>query len=126
MSFNNCGKQIKVFAKVLRWLAVIVGLIQAMAGLVSGIFLVIAGWIGSLFLYGFGIIVEAHETAAEASVSTEAPSQQPAIAPIFRDHSESRSTSAPSSAWRCSRCNALNPAHLGTCPQCGELKPEKN
>lgn len=78
-SFNNCGKKIKITAEVLKWLALVAGLILTIVGIVNmtssrsaqvaagttmliiGLTLVITSWIGSLCLYGFGIIVEAHE-----------------------------------------------------------------
>lgn len=74
-------------AKVLRWISVLPGVIVTFFGLydalgyndtkyvslVIGIALVVCGWISSLFLYGFGIIVAAHEAKLTAPAVTSAP-----------------------------------------------------
>lgn len=144
LSFDNCGQQLKTLSKVLRWLAVIAGLILAVVGLVQsfsgysaeaaagiamligGLTLVITGWIGSLFLHGFGIIVAANEEKTEGASASPALSQAHAIEPIFKDQPAYTRKPTNSSGWRCSRCDTMNPNHLGTCPQCGEVKPTKN
>lgn len=128
LSFDNCGQQLKTLSKVLRWLAVIAGLILAVVGLVQsfsgysaeaaagiamligGLTLVITGWIGSLFLYGFGIIVAANESPADNVV-------KPAVLPVA-----AQTSSVP--GWKC-RCGTENPQHLSTCSHCGESKPHK-
>lgn len=87
VSFDWCSKHIKTLAKVLRWLCLIAGIILIVAGIVMacaeaidygewdedateklllsaiGVGVGVAGWISSLFIYGFGIIVDAREYA---------------------------------------------------------------
>lgn len=127
-TFENCGQQLKTLAKVLRWLGVIAGLILFVVGLVqsgsgssseaaagvamliAGLMLVITGWIGSLFLYGFGIIVAANESNADDGV-------KPAVLPAAP-----QTPSVP--GWKC-RCGTENPQRLSTCSHCGESKPHK-
>lgn len=128
MSFNHTGRQLKTWAVVFRWLCIVVGLILTIYGVVQatsgrygqeaasvktltwGLSLMVVGWVGSLALYGFGIIVAAHESKADDVVK---PAVQPA-AP--------NTPSAP--GWKC-RCGTENPQHLSTCSNCGESKPHK-
>ena len=182
LSFDNCGQQLKTLSKVLRWLAVIAGLILAVVGLVQsfsgysaeaaagiamligGLTLVITGWIGSLFLYGFGIIVAANEEKTEGVASKHASSPKEGssapsfstVKPISRlsdqepktpkrkegscpicgnpldaslkncPHCSKAATSklkATDKGWFCPKCDSVNPHHVGTCANCGEVKP---
>lgn len=129
MSFDNCGQKIKTLAKILRWVSIVAGAVLFIAGLVqscsgssyisatgtvmliSGLSLVFIGWIGSLLLYGFGIIVAANEgfsdTPAKPAAQHAAP-QTPAASP-----------------WKCSHCGTENPQHLSVCRHCDEAKPSK-
>ena len=144
MSFHNTGRQLKTWAVVFRWLCIVVGLILTIYGVVQatsgrsvqeaasvttltwGLSLMVVGWVGSLALYGFGIIVAANEEKTEGASASPALSQAHTIEPIFKDQPAYTRKPTNSSGWRCSRCDTMNPNHLGTCPQCGEVKPAKN
>ena len=87
ISFDYCSNHIKTLAKVYRWLCLIASIILIITGVVMafaeaiywgewdedatekllpsaiGVGIGVVGWISSLFIYGFGIIVDAHENA---------------------------------------------------------------
>lgn len=79
--FNNVGRTIKILAKVLfgvgiglsviLWLScLVIGIAEQSVGTVilGGVILVlgiIGSWINSVFIYGFGSLVESNETTAE-------------------------------------------------------------
>ena len=155
-SFNNCSRKIKTFAKVLLWLMLIAGLIMVVAGiitviqslagvalLIGGFAVALSGWISSLFIYGFGVIVAAHEgkgtNEAEYTSSTSAKRSASKIGgpcPICGYMLDATMKSCPNCSkvsistlkvtdkgWLCPKCNNTNPHHVGTCEKCGETKP---
>ena len=98
--FDNVGSKIKVFAKVVCWIGIIASIILALVLFVaasgarysmqttlilSGFAVIIVGsllsWLGSLFTYGFGELIE-QTTAINAKLQhngTGAPSTSPVI-----------------------------------------------
>ena len=82
--FNNIGRKIKTFAKVMCWIGIIVSVVAglvmivssfsgyaATAGIVSGILTAVLGslfsWVGSFMMVGFGELVE---NTAEIAANT--------------------------------------------------------
>ena len=82
--FNNIGRKIKTFAKVMCWIGIIVSVAAGLvmiassfsgytpaAGIVSGILTAVLGslfsWVGSFVLVGFGELVE---NTAEIAANT--------------------------------------------------------
>lgn len=114
MAFENCGNQIKALAIVSRWIIVLAGIILAFVGLEAmiygeflllaiGISLIVSGWIISLLLYGFGIIVAVHETKLPAPAVMPVPENN---TPIAQDSTNTQ-TAAP----------AVTPAPVAPVPQ---------
>ena len=99
MSFENCGQQIKNLAKALRWVLFIIGAGALIMGLLvfcddghemglvlmfAGLLSALAGWIGSLFLFGFGIIVAEFEDKAKSEqVKTSSATPPHPVQPLF-------------------------------------------
>lgn len=135
MSFDNCGKQIKTFAKVMRWLMIVVGLVLLAVGLVqvlfddswsavtgwvvlgSGAAAALVGWIGSLLVYGFGVIVEANEQKTGKTDTPAAPvRERRSVQPVFKEESHAVSKTGGS----CPICGqALDPS-MRSCPHCAK------
>lgn len=82
--FNNIGRKIKTFAKVMCWIGIIVSVAAGLvmiatsfssyapaAGIVSGILTAVMGslfsWVGSFMMVGFGELVE---NTAEIAANT--------------------------------------------------------
>lgn len=115
--FENVGEKIKVVAFI--WFVILV--IGAIVGAIilwveleefwSGFGTLVGGvgfaYINGLFLYGFGIIVDAHEGKGVGTSS--APAKKPAGTPLQGE-------------WKCSKCGRINQNYVGTCG-CGQRKP---
>ena len=82
--FNNVGKTIKILAKVFLWGGIALSIITWLTCFIIGvveenvvliitaffalIFGIIGSWISSIYIYGFGIIVETNETITKTNI----------------------------------------------------------
>ena len=159
--FTNVGRKIQTTAVVMCVLSCASAVIAAIATLAAdadlfwtAMAILFGGMSGSVFsgwlLYGFGIIVEAHETNLGRIVEVQAP-----VAPIpkppvthgtwmcscgaiistdyrfcskcgkKRDYAQPEGpveVVVPVNGWKCSKCGAVNQDYVGTCG-CGQRKP---
>lgn len=145
----GCGNLIKTTALLLGFFAVFGGIIFVIVsifgyienGWVPGVICMLSGWVGGLILFGFGIIVDAHEdkAASENACAESAASASP-VHPVFKaedtekvvpniapkNHLGNASNSAPKKTkegWGCPRCSTVNPNYIGSCQNCGDPKP---
>lgn len=154
--FENIGEKIKALAKVVFVIGI---LISVIGGLVSSIALgsvmhgfailvffgsvvvgVIAAYISSMFLYGFGELISNSKKLVEngnapqefnsntantnisaeqqtANVSNNTTMSQPAT-----KESEEKEAEPNSNEWKCPKCGKIHQNYVGTCG-CGEKKP---
>ena len=136
--FHNCGKKIKLAAKILVWLGIAVSLIYAIAlwseaGRYSGDWyggdigsgdlvgvgfkVLFAGslgsWLGSLVLYAFGQLVENSDTIVR-SLTGSAP--QPANG---KNKEVSLWVGEDGNSWTCSHCGTKQHFARNECVSCG-------
>ncbi|MBQ8311732.1 MAG: hypothetical protein IJX84_00805 [Clostridia bacterium] len=127
--FDNIGGKIKGLAMVVCWIGIIASVIGAIALWVStetfwpGFGVLAAGavssWLGSLFTYGFGEIID-QLTALNNKSNPHTPST---TSSLFATTSvATQSTSSPvysGPTWTCSNCKEKNPISKGFCTSCG-------
>ena len=120
----GCGDLIKTTALLLGFLAVFGGIIFVIVsifgyienGWVPGVICMLSGWVGGLTLFGFGIIVDAHEgKATPENASAESAASTTSVRPVFKKE-----------GWVCPKCSAIHPNHIGSCQNCGEPKPSSS
>jgi hypothetical protein len=64
--FNDIGKKIKTLAELICWIGILISLILGLIFVIENIFVgfiifiigVLSSWVGSIFLYGFGELVD--------------------------------------------------------------------
>ncbi len=125
--YDNIGSKIKIVAKVLCWLGIILTIIMAIilfvngnyvpGAYISGVIYLIFGplfsWIGSLFIYGFGELIE---RAKNIENKINVASQDKALNGSFNADSNESTLFG----WKCV-CGRMNPIMADTCI-CGRNK----
>lgn len=125
--FDNIGGKIKGLAMVVCWLGIIASVIGAIALWVSteafwpGFGVLAAGaissWLGSLFTYGFGEIID-QLTALNYKMSVPNSAIQGSV-PVSTSSSIGNTYSSNVGYWTCPKCNEKNPVSKGFCMSCG-------
>lgn len=125
--FDNIGGKIKGLAMVVCWIGIIASVIGAIALWVSteafwpGFGVLAAGaissWLGSLFTYGFGEIID-QLTALNYKMSAPNSAMQSSV-PVSTSSSIGNTYSSNVGYWTCTKCNEKNPVSKGFCMSCG-------
>ncbi|MBO4885679.1 MAG: hypothetical protein J5602_10245 [Clostridia bacterium] len=116
--YNNVGKIIKMVAKVICWIGIIITTIYGAALIVAeinttlGCIWIIVGsfasWLGSLLMYAFGQIVDNIDICVKTLTllgTIESPFDNSQI-----------------NQWTCSKCGGKNDSEASFCIFCGEHK----
>ncbi|MCL2037073.1 MAG: zinc finger Ran-binding domain-containing protein [Oscillospiraceae bacterium] len=141
---TNIGGKIKVLAKVITWLGIIISVIMGLnlntaapisssgSSFISVAIIVVgslASWIGSFLLYGFGELIEkttevARYTAMQQQLSQARqplPIAQLLPRPVPVSQPVTKPVSNGEGLWECS-CGTMNPPHFTNCRACSKLK----
>ena len=149
--FDNISEKIKTAANVICWLGIIANIIAAIVmfvaadqteafGLIGlGIALLILGpilsWVFSLFIYGFGELIESNNTIENFCMYARRVLSESEKQNGDSNHADGgannsapvSSTSAYSNVsitdgWKCAACGRVNPVKKITCVECGAYR----
>lgn len=111
--FENLGKKIQIVAYVITIIGIVLSFIygflllkadKALVGFSTIIIGSLASWLGSFVLYGFGIIVQWHETHQDITTCQPKRENSPLDQPF----------------WQCYSCNTkIYDKNVKFCPECG-------
>lgn len=129
--FDNIGRKIKGLAKAITVIGIIfsvfIGLIVLFDEEGIGLYIIVFGclssWIGSMFLYGFGQLIENTDKLVmycEGGIHGTQPNAAPPKQQDTVEQPVRRISSQPD--WVCSSCGFHNLGHILSCQSCGVTK----
>lgn len=121
--FTNIGKKIKMLAKIICWVGIIVSAIWGLIFMLdsysffAGLFVAAVGalssWVGSFLLYGFGELIDkTSEIASKLDGKSES-----ADAPIKSDLAPKYD---PAAKYKCPECGEVFAHGAKNCPGCNK------
>lgn len=126
--FDNISEKIKMLAKVVCWLGIIVCIITGivlmtideslvLAGILTAVLGSLLSWVSSFVLYGFGQLVENSDILVESGRTTNAKlREQVNLTSVTKQVDVSYSDSLHK--WRCDSCGKM--ISSSPCPYCGK------
>lgn len=134
--FENIGKKIKSLANILCWVGIIAYVIAAIVMISTdeyligtGFLLLIVGplmsWVGSLFIYGFGELIDKTCDIAENTRSRDIKQSTSSEKIQSSGYSLSKLANEKtnnSGSWACKECGTKNDANSLCCKDCGKYK----